>query len=1099
MGDFIAVRAAAPEQPLSAQAVKSGQAQSEPPLGEEVIAIFSRLDADKNHRVTADEFSKLQMKDGTAIFERSDINHNHYLVFDEFDAIAETPDLLSAEFQLLDTNHNGSIDVQEFMAGSDERSGETLRRRFHFLDEDHDHGLSKAEYLKHGFGVELDGTAAFRQRDADNNGTMSLDEFLFGRKEELQVKQATVAFQLADTDKSGGLSLSEFLASPIGRPDSKSRYDFLDSNHDGTIDRQEYVADAKYRNKLIQERFFDLYDKDKDAHLSLEEFRLTPVVRWMGPVLEIADGNGDGKLNLREFLGQCQGTLRDFAVQHFAELDEDRDGFLRVDEFPVPPNPATAGRTGCYDAEDAFARLDANYDQALTLDEFSNRQVADDPGAVKRFDRWKGLAPMIFSTLDHDANGKLSLEEFVPQDTEYNWVVADGELLRPAFGTFFDTKQFRWLDQHADGKLRLEEFLAPKKTPEDIERATEAFKKVDFDQDSLVSFEEFKHMPFATLPLDPLAAEMSFKRLDLNQDHWLTLGEFQERDVADDPGAPGRLETWRKNSWRLFASLDHDHSGRLSLQEFRPYISDDNWVTADGEILRALPGMFFDERGYRSLDGDHNQRLTLDEYLKPRPQPLHSQAKADFSAADLDGNGYLTFEEYKRTPYGIYYPDRNFKSLDKDRDGHLTPSELPSDLVTQKIAVAFDADHDGVLSLEEFLATPLANPIGRGQGMVRDENNDGRISLEEFVCGDTGAAQQLWTVHFRQFDSDNDGFLTWEEYPYPVNHNSYPTQPIFAYLDNDHDKRLSFSELFPKPDQQTETFRKQFAAVDRNGDGFWSWEEYHLNDPGVANAPGRSVPGNNSIIGGAPVVWVRPEDRPTLPDGQSVFAERDADHDQRLSFEEYSGKTNSQKGLAIARHQFVHFDRNSDEHLTWEEFRPSPLANPDTEGLFIGRDRDGNNALSVKEFMDYRDEGIDRLKKIFERFDADKNGTLSKVEFEATPDANPRSDVLLATRDVNGDGRLNINEFAEIADSPLQREMSQFDYLDIDRDGRLTLAELKLNDPAPPKKPSQTVQSRTILSSPATWSRGVIVSLIALAVALLFLFFKVGQWAGGRS
>ena len=181
-----------------------------------------------------------------------------------------------------------------------------------------------------------------------------------------------------------------------------------------------------------------------------------------------------------------------------------------------------------------------------------------------------------------------------------------------------------------------------------------------------------------------------------------------------------------------------------------------------------------------------------------------------------------------------------------------------------------------------------------------------------------------------------------------------------------------------------------------------------------------------------------------------------------------------------ARVKFAEFDADKsgfleakeiDEVITWTLQAFPSDSNVDTyrERLMKQIDRNGDGKLDMKEFlilfedMLVRTELMTRARSKFEELDADKSGMLEKAELDKVADwvleayteksIEERSSfkaTLLKRIDVNGDGKLSLQEFSVCFDEILQRmdliarAKKEFERLDSDHSGFLEKNELAI-------------------------------------------------------
>ena len=924
--------------------------------------IYSRIDVNQDERLTLPELalvlSGLDPEDLEYEFRLCDQNQDQALIQAEFSCFSYFFPDRSKLFSLFDQDQNSELNLTEFQRQQSAAHAADLKTAFHRFDANNDDSLSLDEYEKQGEGLELDSLTSFNIKDTDGDHQLSLDEFLKG-KPQREIEGATRNFNHADTDKNQLLTDVEFKLTPAGRPDALSKLEYLDTDGDGALSLVEFNGNYNYRQLMFRGFIFSRFDQNQDGQLDLQEFRKTPIAEPVG-LLGIPDKNGDRKLSLSEFTQNRSGKRLQLTEYYFSRFDVDQDNWLRHDEFPVPVDQNLPRYSLLYDAGLTLARLDADGDGVLNLEEFRSRQTPDNA-----------------------------------------WSKAENK---------------KWL-----------------------ETADELFASQDLDQDQKLSLKELS---------------------------------------TESPMSPS--------------------------------------IIAPGEILHSAPGMTFHEWSFGSMDRNKDHLLNLEEYLRPKPERIHETATVEFQQADHDQNASLTFEEYKYLPNSLYIPWDDFWWRDKDHDQLLTADEFSvrhyrsNPVLGQRTLEAFDQNQDGKLSYTEFLATPDANPIGLPLSRIRDNNNDGRIGLREFSGMLNGSAKLLAENYFTVFDRDQNDELSWGEFAYRLDNTSFPTREIFVHYDANQDELLTFAEMYPdqkkqsgKPGTYALTNQKRFRTLDRNRDGFVNWDEYKTSDPGTRMKNKRKQQQGVAVTftGGTPAAWIRPEDRPVPPSAKTVFKNKDKSHDGKLSFSEYLGRHYSPQSEAAAKVIFAYFNRDRDEFLSFDEFKACPIANPDAETLFISRDRNQDHQLDFKEFLAYRaGEGPQKyLGEIFARFDANGDENLSLDEFKATPDGRPTSDIILSTRDMNGDGRLDITEYSDVpTDHPTATLKTQFEWLDLNHDGYLTMAELKINDPIIPDSPSKT----TSLSGRSSWinSQKLFVAIgIVFVLGLLFVSYKAGKWKAARN
>jgi hypothetical protein len=123
--------------------------------------------------------------------------------------------------------------------------------------------LSSAQLILHCASAATPAPEAVAQNDQDGDETLDLAEVKLA---------ASARFDKLDKDSNGSLDAGE-LQGLIG----KREFNAADSDHDGTLSKQEYLA--------LVERLFNKADVDHDGTLSVQELR-SPAARALKPLLD---------------------------------------------------------------------------------------------------------------------------------------------------------------------------------------------------------------------------------------------------------------------------------------------------------------------------------------------------------------------------------------------------------------------------------------------------------------------------------------------------------------------------------------------------------------------------------------------------------------------------------------------------------------------------------------------------------------------------------------------------------------------------------------------------------------------------------------------
>lgn len=244
-------------------------------------------------------------------------------------------------FERLDKNGNQKLEVDEFVDGSVGKAAENKRQEFAALDLNDDEGVDWEEFRKQGNKPPDPAKLKedFERRDKDENGVLTLKEFVGGRQGD-EKAAAKASFLRLDANGDEQVSLEEFLDRDSGkRPNARNQFRILDVNEDQKLTEAEFMK-SKIGSKWEQSARdnFRKFDLNSDSQLNEREFAITP-------------------------------ANKPDAEAMFRGLDVDQSGELKPEELTRLMNPGAAQT-----ARDSFAQFDSDGSGGLSLDEYLARE-----------------------------------------------------------------------------------------------------------------------------------------------------------------------------------------------------------------------------------------------------------------------------------------------------------------------------------------------------------------------------------------------------------------------------------------------------------------------------------------------------------------------------------------------------------------------------------------------------------------------------------------------------------------------------------------------------------------------------------------------------
>ncbi|QDT97531.1 hypothetical protein [Gimesia aquarii] len=1042
------------------------------------LRIYGRTDLDHDAALSWKEFYIEDSPEviGLAweLFRRFDRNQSGKLETSEIEFQIE-PTKLSPQkaFTFRDKNADGALTLEEYLALVESKKLQLEKRNFNVVDFDGNGQLSLEEFktLPDLLPLEKRSTipdpiaelvTAAQQKwdvlqktaDQNNDGQLSAAEWPQAELQKQLTPLANVKFKVWDADQDGQVTQKEAaqlmavaygmrhvtgapLRTPNGRVIYRSFIRRSDKNGDHRLSKDEYRPSSSWSEKQTQTQF-KILDADQDGFLTYQELAMSPLsnIDELRFFLSF-DKDLDGLLSSAELLkAGLNGVTESRLSQGLKAFDEDGDGKFSLREFRLAP-------VGCsYITLHVYDKNDLDHDAVLSWEEFYQEPS---PQVI-------GLAWELFRRFDRNQNGQLELNEF-----EFR---IDSSKLTPE-------KAFTLWDKNSDGELSLEEYL-PLVASTKPQLAKRNFNVVDFNGNGQLSMEEFKALP-GLFPVaergaipDPIAELASTvqqkwdvlqKAADQNKDGQLSQAEWPQKELHKQltPLADVKFTDW-----------DADQNGQVTSKEAAQLIAVAYGMReTNGAPLRATNGLVLYRSYIQPTDKDNDYRLSEEEYLPSIRRPK-KQVQAEFTKMDADKDGFLNYQELTKSNTTNIDEFSYFLNTDKDLDGLLSAEELlkinSNDVVDSRLPqgfAAFDENDDGQLSLREFRLAP----IGCSYVTLRiygrtDLNHDAALSWKEFYIEDSPEVIGLAWELFRRFDRNQNNQLELSEFEFRVDPTKLSPEKAFTFSDKNSDGQLALKEYLPLvASTKPQLAERNFKVVDFDRNGQLSLEEY------------KTLPGLFSVT-----------ERGAVPDPvadlattaqkkwKAIHKAADQNTDGLLSEEEWPQDELQKQLPPLVDLKFSVWDTDQDGQVSHEEaeqlvavaygmkhLHGFPLRAPN--GLVLYRsyihrtDKDGDNQLSIEEYLPSIRRPKQQVQALFTKMDADKNGFLTYQELSTSSTTNIDELNFFLSFDKDLDGLLSSAELLKaglngVTELRLSQGLKAFDN---DGDGKFSLHEFRLS------------------------------------------------------